>query len=177
MPCPRPGCPPTNREGLLTILNSSAAPATPVAPAKLVEIVRTVAQRPETWLGLLRFQSDRRWYQRLVLAEEHEVWLLSWLPGQHTGFHDHGESAGAFAVAEGELLERAAPGGRPERSGRVLSAGAVRSFHAAYVHDVRNDSARPAVSIHAYSPPLLTMRRYEAASGGGLRAAGEEREW
>jgi predicted metal-dependent enzyme (double-stranded beta helix superfamily) len=161
----------------LTILYSSAAAATPVAPARLAEIVRTVARRPETWLGLVRFQSDRRWYQRLVLAKDHEIWLLSWLPGQHTGFHDHGNSAGAFAVARGDLLERAAPGGRPEPSGRVLSAGAVRSFGAAYVHDVRNDSALPAVSIHAYSPPLQIMRRYEVASGGVLQAAGEEREW
>lgn len=161
----------------MTVLPSSAARATPVAPARLAEIVRAVAQRPETWRRLVRFQSDRRWYQRLVLAEQHEIWLLSWLPGQHTGFHDHGDSAGAFAVAHGELLERAAPGGRPERSGRVLSAGAVRSFGAAYVHDVRNDSALPTVSIHAYSPPLLTMRRYKAASDGVLRAAGEEREW
>jgi predicted metal-dependent enzyme (double-stranded beta helix superfamily) len=161
----------------LTVLHSTAARATPVAPARLAEIVRAVAQRPETWVGLVRFQSDRRWYQRVVLAEEHEIWLLSWLPGQHTGFHDHGDSAGAFAVAGGELLERAAPGGRPEPSGRVLSAGGVRSFGAAYVHDVRNDSALPAISIHAYSPPLKTMRRYDVASNGVLHAAGEEREW
>jgi predicted metal-dependent enzyme (double-stranded beta helix superfamily) len=161
----------------LTILSSSAAPNTPVAPARLAEIVRTVAQQPETWRGLVRFQPDRRWYQRLVLTEEHEIWLLSWLPGQHTGFHDHGDSAGAFAVARGELLERAAPGGRSEPAGRLLSAGAVRSFGAAYVHDVRNSSARPAISVHAYSPPLLTMRRYEVASDGVLQAVGEEREW
>jgi predicted metal-dependent enzyme (double-stranded beta helix superfamily) len=161
----------------LTVLSSSAAPATPVAHARLAEIVRTVAQRPETWRGRVRFQSDRRWYQRLVLADEHEIWLLSWLPGQHTGFHDHGDSAGAFAVARGELLERAAPCGRPEPSGRVLAAGSVRSFGAAYVHDVRNSSALPAISVHAYSPPLLTMRRYEADSGRVLQAAGEEREW
>jgi predicted metal-dependent enzyme (double-stranded beta helix superfamily) len=161
----------------LTIVSSSAASATPVAPARLAQIVRTVAQQPETWLGLVRYQSDRRWYQRLVLAAEHEVWLLSWLPGQHTGFHDHGNSTGAFAVAQGDLLERAAPGGRPEPSGRVLGAGSVRSFGAGYVHDVRNDSALPAISVHAYSPPLLAMRRYEVASGGVLQAAGEDREW
>jgi predicted metal-dependent enzyme (double-stranded beta helix superfamily) len=111
------------------------------------------------------------------LDEEHEMWLLSWLPGQHTGFHDHGGSAGALAVARGLLLERAAPGGRPEPAGRVLSAGAVRSFGPAYVHDVRNDSACPAVSIHAYSPPLARMRRYETASGGILRFTGEDGEW
>lgn len=158
-------------------LGDSAAPATPVAPASLARIVRTVAQQPETWLSLVRYRSSQRWYHRLVLAAEHEIWLLSWLPGQHTGFHDHGSSAGAFAVARGDLLERRAPGGRPEPSGRVLAAGSVRSFGAAYVHDVRNESALPAISVHAYSPPLLTMRRYLVASGGVLQSAGEEREW
>lgn len=161
----------------MTIQFSTAAPATPVAPARLAQIVRSVAERPDTWLSFVRYQSDQRWYQRLLLADEHEIWLLSWLPGQHTGFHDHGSSAGAFAVAQGDLLERAAPVGRPEPSGRVLHAGSVRSFGAAYVHDVRNNSAAPAISIHAYSPPLLTMRRYEVAAGGVLLAAGEEREW
>ncbi len=161
----------------MTVLSGSAAPITPVTPAGLAHIVLTVAERPEAWLSLVRYHSDRRWYQRLALAEEHEIWLLSWLPGQHTGFHDHGRSAGAFAVARGTLVERAAPGGRAAASGRVLCTGAVRAFGAGYVHDVRNGSALPAISIHAYSPPLVTMRRYEVASGGVLRAAGEDRQW
>ncbi len=161
----------------MTILFGSAAPATPVTPANLARIARSVAERPEDWLSRVRYQSGRRWYQRLALAEDHEVWLLSWLPRQHTGFHDHGISAGAFAVAWGNLRERAAVDGRPEQSGRSLTAGAVRSFGPAYVHDVGNDSAGPAISIHAYSPPLSTMRRYAAAPDGVLQAAGEDREW
>src|SRR3712207_8332217 len=34
-----------------------------------------------------------------------QVWLLSWLPGQGTGLHDHGGSAGALAVVRGTLSE------------------------------------------------------------------------
>ena len=44
-------------------------------------------------------------YQRLTCDDDHEVWLLSWLPGQRTGFHDHGESVGAFTVARTMLFE------------------------------------------------------------------------
>lgn len=161
----------------MTILYSSATPTAPVGPARLAEIALGVAERPGEWLSLLRYSTDRRWYHRLARDEQHEIWLLSWLPGQHTGFHDHGNAVGALAVARGLLLERAAPGGVPEPSGRGLPPGAVRSFGSAYIHDVRNDSAWPAVSIHAYSPPLLSMRRYEVASGGILRATGEDREW
>ena len=72
-----------------------------VGEARLRQLVLDVATRPERWLALVRYDADRRWYQRLARDEDHEVWLLSWLPGQHTGFHDHGSSAGAFAVVRG----------------------------------------------------------------------------
>jgi hypothetical protein len=52
----------------------------------------------------------------------------------------------------------------------------VRSFDAAYVHDVGNDAAAPAVSIHVYSPPLPSMRRY-AMVAGSLQVTGVDREW
>lgn len=163
----------------MTILDRSSTPTStaPVSPARLAEIALAVAERPEEWLSLVRYRRGRRWYRRLARDQRHELWLLSWLPGQETGFHDHASSAGAFAVAHGSLVERAAPGGLPEPSGRALSPGAVRSFGPAYIHDVRNESARPAVSIHVYSPPLSSMRRYEVVSGGILRATGEDRQW
>jgi hypothetical protein len=41
------------------------------------------------------------------------------------------------------------------------------------VHEVMNTSTGPAVSIHAYSPPLAAMRRYELTSGGLVLAAVE----
>ena len=78
-------------------------------------------------------------------------------------------------MARGFLCEQAAPGGQPEPYGRTLAPGAVRSFGSAYVHDVGNESEGPAVSIHAYSPPLSSMRRYGIAAGGVLHATGEDR--
>ena len=94
-------------------------------------------------------------------------------PGQRTGFHDHGRSAGAFTVAQGCLRERAAPGGRPEPAGATLLSGSVRSFGPRYIHDVANESAAPAVSVHAYSPPLTTMDRFAVSGGRLVRATAE----
>lgn len=94
------------------------------------------------------------------------MWLLSWLPGQQTGFHDHGDAVGAFAVASGRLRETTATVGDLAVHSRVLSAGAVRAFGPAYVHEVASASAGPAVSVHAYSPPLSAMRRYEMTASG-----------
>lgn len=151
----------------------------PVSPASLRAIVASVASAPGQWAHLVRFSAGHRWYCRLEEAAGHEVWLLAWLPGQQTGFHDHGAARGAFAVAEGELLESTARVGETAVTGRVLRAGAVRSFGPACLHDVRNASARPAVSVHAYSPPLSLMRRYEMTAAGPVLAATEtaEADW
>jgi predicted metal-dependent enzyme (double-stranded beta helix superfamily) len=149
----------------------------PLSPARLAQLTLRIADDPGQWLSLVRFQAGPRWYLRLAQDDEHEIWLLSWLPGQQTGFHDHGASAGAFAVARGCLSEQAAPGGRPDPRVRTLVAGTVRSFGPDYAHDVANQSAQPAVSVHAYSPPLSSMRRYGVAADGLLRQTAEERTW
>jgi predicted metal-dependent enzyme (double-stranded beta helix superfamily) len=148
-----------------------------VGPAQLARITSRTAGQPGQWLSLVRYDASERWYRRLVLTEQYEVWLLSWLPGQQTGFHDHGPSAGAFAIALGRLRERAAPAGRADAIAKTVLRGAVRSFGPDYIHDVRNDSAQPAVSIHAYSPPLTSMRRFDVAANGLLLATVEERSW
>lgn len=143
----------------------------PLSPAQLGTMVHRIAGCQEEWLATVRYDAQERWYQRLEWSSRYEIWLLSWLPGQHTGFHDHGGSAGAFAVAHGTLDERAAPGGLPSAMAVTLAPGSVRSFGPRYVHDVANNSARPAVSVHAYSPPLTRMRRYEITPEGLIPAA------
>lgn len=136
-----------------------------LSPAHLGRLVRDVAEAGK-WLDLVMFCTDDRWFQRLELTDNYEIWLLSWLPSQHTGFHDHGEAAGAFAVAQGELQERtASPGGRKVRH-RTAAQGTVRAFGERHLHDMGNVSSTPAISVHAYSPPLTAMRRYEMTPSG-----------
>ncbi len=128
--------------------------------------MRTTASARATWLPIVRFTPERRWFQRLALTADYEIWLLSWLPGQCTGFHDHGDASGAFAVAQGELRETLAATGSRRVRRRTAAAGSVTSFGGRHLHDVGNVAAHPAVSVHAYSPPLSAMRRYEMASSG-----------
>ena len=144
-----------------------------VSDARLRGLVLDLAASPQRWLNLVQYDPAHRWYQRLLREEDREVWLLSWLPGQRTGFHDHGSSAGAFTVVHGCLRERTAPGGRPDPVGTALPPGSVRSFGPRYIHDVANDAAAPAVSVHAYSPPLTTMDRFDVSGGRLVRAAAE----
>lgn len=144
-----------------------------LSQTQLRQVVRDVAAREQEWSGLVRYAEEPRWYQRLSREDDYEVWLLSWLPGQGTGFHDHGGSAGAFAVARGALQEWTAPGGRPSPVAATRPQGEVRSFGSWYVHHVINASAEPAVSVHAYSPPLESMRRFEFGPAGLLRVTTE----
>jgi rhodanese-related sulfurtransferase/mannose-6-phosphate isomerase-like protein (cupin superfamily) len=124
-------------------------------PEELSEIVSRFAASGG-WMDGVRLCAESRWYERVFESPSYDIWVISWLPGQSTGFHDHGESSGAFVVATGSLEEHR-PGARP----LPLHPGQSRAFGPDYTHDVRNDSFAPAISIHAYSPPLNEMNEYE----------------
>ena len=124
-------------------------------PEELADIVSVFAWS-DGWMDKVRLRAEERWYERLYHGSDHDIWVISWLPGQSTGFHDHGASSGAFMVATGILEEH-----RPGERTRVIHPGKPRAFGPDYAHDVRNVSLAPAISIHAYSPPLSDMNEYE----------------
>ena len=125
------------------------------APEELADIVSRFASS-DGWIHKVRLRAEGRWYERLYHGPDYDIWAISWLPGQSTGFHDHGASSGAFVVATGILEEH-----RPDERRSVIHPGKPRSFGPNYTHDVRNVSLAPAISIHAYSPPLDEMNEYE----------------
>jgi rhodanese-related sulfurtransferase/quercetin dioxygenase-like cupin family protein len=143
---------------------------TPRTPQELAGIVQVFASSVQ-WLDRVRLRADRRWYERLYHGPEYDVWLISWMPGQSTGFHDHGASEGAFFVTTGTLEEH-----RPGEPSRVISAGDFCAFAPDYAHDVRNVSKAPSISIHAYSPPLTEMNQYELEGGRLILRMIEARE-
>jgi rhodanese-related sulfurtransferase/mannose-6-phosphate isomerase-like protein (cupin superfamily) len=123
-------------------------------PEELVDIVSLFASS-DGWMDRVRLRTEGRWYERLYHGPDHDLWVISWLPGHSTGFHDHGASSGAFVVATGALEEH-----RPGEPTRIIHPGKARAFGPDYAHDVRNTSLAPAISIHAYSPPLDEMNEY-----------------
>src|SRR3982751_824198 len=126
----------------------SPHPLTPTAasspPTGNAAVAITLALHPDLWRPLVHFHEETRWTRLLEpdLLEDlldpslhddlaaAEVWLLSWVPGQGTALHDHGPSAGAFAVAQGVLSERVVAAGRggrhPREAAGDLGAGRVR---------------------------------------------------
>lgn len=127
----------------------------PTTVAEFAGLAREIAADRAQWAHLVEYDATTRWYHRLRTGPGYEVWLLSWVPGQGSGLHDHGRSSGVLTVLEGELTERT------ERGNRALAGGAQRVFAPGYVHEVVNDALEPAVSLHVYSPGLTEMPMHE----------------
>jgi predicted metal-dependent enzyme (double-stranded beta helix superfamily) len=135
---------------------------------ELRDLVARIADQSDQWRHLVRHDTGDRHFEQLWRDAHVDVWVISWANGNDTGFHDHDVSCGAVAVVEGELVEeRLVLGGAP-RSLRHR-AGEAFDFDAAHVHRMHQDSDVPAVSIHAYSPPLWRMGSYAVAPDGTLR--------
>jgi hypothetical protein len=89
----------------------------------LRRLVTGIAAEPDAWRPLANVDAEHRHFAQLWRDDHVDVWVISWMNGHDTGFHDHD-----------------------------LSSGAV-----------------PAVTIHAYSPPLWRMGAYEVGERGELR--------
>jgi quercetin dioxygenase-like cupin family protein len=135
-----------------------------LSPARLMDLTRFYTDEVASGAyPFIDFDPAERWHQRIYRDRRMDVWLISWLPIQSTELHDHGSSAGAFTVLSGRLHEAVVTGGSAHEHER--RAGSTIGFGPRYVHDVRNSSASPAVSVHAYSPPLKIMNYYDLSDG------------
>ena len=143
------------------------------------QFLTRLAEQHRLWEPLITFDPWSRHYVRLAAERDVEAWLLTWLPGQGTEWHDHGGSAGAFLPVRGTLTERQAtvqrdgpPRIRPEA--RTVAAGMLRPFGTTHVHRVTNEGPEPAVSLHVYAPALVEMNEY-AVDGDRLRLVAAQR--
>jgi hypothetical protein len=132
-----------------------------LTPAQLREIVSELAQDP-TLVDRVPISSTDRTWAGIDVGPDVCAWVIRWPLGVSSGWHDHGGPAtgvsGAFTVLAGQLRERAwSPHGALTRR---LSTGASRSFGPSYIHEVIGSSAGAAISLHAYSPRLTSMRAY-----------------
>lgn len=138
--------------------------------ARLARFALAVARREDLWRPIVKHDPHLRWHARLADLGDVEVWLLGWTHEQEVDLHDHGGSAGAFAVAEGELCELfTTRGSRAPLRRAVCSSGGVRAFGPERVHHVTNVARTPATSVHVYAPPLTAMHFYDLAPGDAPR--------
>lgn len=157
---------------------------TPASLGDLLALTRTVADEVADGRHAVQIDTEQRWSQRLHAEDHLDVWLISWTTAQSAELHDHGGSLGALTVVRGALTEWRWTAGAadddatcpaeelaargPGLRRRVIDAGRGAAFGLGHVHDVSNRALAPAVSVHAYSPPLSAMSYY-AVEGGVLR--------
>src|SRR4051812_37703517 len=148
-------------------MTTSPVVARPHTDAQIVpaRIAAELALREQLWRPHVRFRHPRH-YTGLLARPGWEAWLLTWLPGQSTGLHDHGGSAGAFAVLDGVLEETVLTGGADGlvRRSRPYASGQVRGFGTPPAPAVA-PAAAPAVSLPVSAPALTGMTR-SALDGG-----------
>lgn len=129
----------------------------------LRRVVADVVARPDFWQPYVRFTDEERYWVKLPVTADADVWLLTWKTFQKTDLHDHGASEAAFAVVRGAVHEIRPVAGR--LIPRKIIPGLVHTIPVGQIHDVRNELAEPAVSIHAYSPRLEVMSYYSWRNG------------
>jgi len=134
-----------------------------MTPAEAVQALVTDSAR---WEEHVHHDPAERRYA-LVHRDEHlEVYVVCWMDGHDTGFHDHDASAAAIAVVAGTVREeRLTLGGA---TGALHHAGALVEIAPEAIHRVRHAGDGPAVTLHAYSRPLMRVGTYETTPDGAL---------
>ncbi len=138
---------------------------------QLLVVANQIAAQSALWSHHIEHDPEQRTYKQLLRDEHLDVWLLCWSHDHDTGFHDHDLSAGAVAVVSGSVREERLVLGRPPDApiSRLAHAGSSFSFGASDIHRVLHAGGEPAVTIHAYSPPLVRMGSYAIEPSGQLR--------
>ncbi len=134
---------------------------------ELDTFVRQLAADASRWEHLIRHCGDVRVFELIWEDEDVNAWVICWSEDQDTGFHDHDSSEAAVAVISGQVREdRLRLGNSPQS--RVLGDGSAFSVPASSIHRVLHHGEEPAVTIHAYSPPLVRTGAYRVSDDGTL---------
>ena len=139
-----------------------------LTPDELEELAGDIVDRPELWEHLVRADPGRRRYELIYEDESIDAWVLSWMPGQGTGFHDHYISSVGLCCALGGVREDLMVYGG-EQEELQLRPGDSRQGGPGYIHRVRHALGEPAVTIHVYSPRLDWVGQYRLGDGGVVR--------
>jgi mannose-6-phosphate isomerase-like protein (cupin superfamily) len=138
-----------------------------LTPTELEQFVAQLAANPEGWRHAVRHAGDVRVYEQIWDDEDVNAWVICWSHDQDTGFHDHDESSAAIAVIDGQVREDRLRLDQPPRS-RLIGPGEIFTVPATAIHRVLHAGDQPAVTIHAYSPPLVRTGAYRVGPDGEL---------
>jgi predicted metal-dependent enzyme (double-stranded beta helix superfamily) len=140
----------------------------PLTTEQLVRLSAEIAAHEELWRPLVVADPDRCRYRLLYEDDRVDSWLIMWMPGQGTGFHDHAISGVGLVGVDGAVTEKQMR--LPSGSFDVeVRNGDTREGPAGYIHSVAHLEGTPAITIHSYSPPLMEVAQYRVDENGVLR--------
>ena len=143
-------------------------PSRDLTSHELARVACALAADQESWRPYVRCDPEQRVYRPLLRTPHVSAWLICWMPGHDTGFHDHDGAAGAVAVARGRVREeRLRLDGPP--FAQEVAAGGLITFGPYDIHRVLQSGDEPAVTIHVYSPRLRRMGAYVRGEDGRLQ--------
>ena len=112
-----------------------------LSPDELEQSPSTIGERPRSGSRSPTSDPDHRRYELVYEDERMDAWVLSWMPGQATGFHDHYISGVGIAVAAGGVREDLLVYGG-EDVALHLRTGDTRQGGPGYIHRVRHEDGR-----------------------------------
>ena len=139
-----------------------------LTPEELEDVAAGIAERTDLWEPLVHSDTSHRRYELVYEDERMDAWILSWMPGQGTGFHDHYISGVGLCVASGCVQEDLMVYGSEPQS-RDLRAGERRRGGPGYIHRVSYGDGFPAVTVHVYSPRLDWVGQYRLDAEGVMQ--------
>lgn len=129
-------------------------------------VARGIARRDELWRPHAVADPDALGRHTLIAEPHLTVVLMTWMPGQSTGFHDH-DTAGAVTLVQGALLEeRLRFADAPLRAEH--HAGDGLAFGPDDIHRLSHLEGEPALTIHAYAGPVRRTGSYVEGPDGVL---------
>jgi len=137
---------------------------------ELFRVVKGHAIRLEDVREFVRFETERYHRELMVKADDYQILVLGWLPGQKSPIHNHRGSQCCVRVLQGTAVEtvytHTRDGYFETRTDRYPT-GSVLGGEDADIHTVENlNSAREGlVTMHVYRPPLTRMELFDVEDG------------
>src|SRR5436305_7011517 len=141
--------------------------------SELEQFVEQLTAERDRWEHLVHHADDVRVYELIWEDDDVNAWVICWSEDQDTGFHDHDTSAAAITVVSGRVREDRLTLGAAPRS-RFVASATTFTVPPVPIHRVLHADDVPAVTVHAYSPPLRRTGAYRLGPHGELERESQD---
>lgn len=145
---------------------------------RLVELAQAFGAEQSLWQPVAdAADGTHRHWRCLHECDEVDVYAISWLPEQTTGFHDHCRSSFGVTCVRGAIFEDRPWNGPDGRQTTLVETGGTTGGGPGVMHVIRYADGDPAITIHCYAPRLERVGQiYYDAEGRWVRVEQDGKE-